>query len=65
MGSFGHFLYLSSAISFGLVLYTFFMVIIYRLFVKESSSSDIEISSVQEATIDEKTSDMEEIPIEL
>jgi hypothetical protein len=41
------------------------MVIIYRLFVKESSSSDIEISSVQEATIDEKTSDMEEIPIEL
>jgi len=60
----GNFFFLSLAFSFGLMLYTLFIVLMYRIFFKEKTDETHEITP-EEVTIDERTADMEEINIEL
>lgn len=60
----GNLLFLSLAFALGLVWFTLFLVIIYRLFFKETSEKGTEMT-VDEVPIDQETVEMEEIPLEI
>ena len=60
----GNLLFLSLAFALGLVWFTVFLVIIYRIFFKETSEEESEMT-VDEVPIDQETVQMEEIPLEI
>jgi hypothetical protein len=64
MTALGNFLFLSLAMSFGMMLYTLFLVVLYHLFLRERSDETHEITP-DEVTIDERTADMEEVKIDV
>jgi len=64
MSLLGNFLFLSSAIAFGQLLFILFAYIFYRVVYKESQEDGHEMT-VDEVPIDEKTGDMEEVPLEI
>ena len=62
MGSASEFLFISLAVNFGLILFTLCMIIIYRLFYKESGG---DVNMVDEVPVEQEAESMEEVPIEL
>lgn len=60
----GNLLFLSLAFSLGLIWFTLFLVVVYKIFFKESSDETSEMT-VDEVPIDQETVQMEEIPLEI
>jgi len=64
MGVVGNFLFISFAFNFGLILYTLFLVLIYRFFLREKPEQKSEYV-MDEIPAAEATAQMEEIPIDV
>ena len=60
----GNLLFLSLAFSLGLIWFTLFLVVVYKIFFKESSDETSEMT-VDEVPIDQETVEMEEVPLEI
>lgn len=64
MGVVGNFLFVAMAVNFGMILFALTMIIVYKIFLKESA--DTESSPIlEEETIEEATKDMEEVPLDI
>jgi hypothetical protein len=64
MGVVGNFLFISFAFNFGLILYTLFLVLIYRFFLREKPEEKSDYV-MDEIPASEATAEMEEIPIDV
>ena len=64
MSAVGNFLFVAFAVNFGLILYTLFLIVAYRIFLKESPADTTE-PVLDEVPIEETVQNMEEIPIDV
>ncbi len=64
MGAVGNFLFVAMAVNFGMILFALTMMIMYKVFLKESAD-DESTPLLDEVTIEEATKDMEEVPLDI
>ena len=64
MGAVGNFIFVAMAVNFGMILFALTMMIVYKIFLKDTSE-DVTQFVLEEESIEEVTENMEEIAIEV
>lgn len=64
MGAVGNFLFVAMAVNFGMILFAITMMLVYKVFLKESTN-DESTPFLEEETIEEATKSMEEVPLDI
>jgi hypothetical protein len=64
MGAVGNFIFVAMAVNFGMILFALTMMIVYKIFLKDTSE-DVPQFVLEEESIEEVTENMEEIAIEV